>query len=70
MERSIRSVLKPGIRSLWLSLRTSYPWQTEKTKTTKKGSRKYAYWMATWREDGKTRNVQLESSKKTDAAKT
>jgi hypothetical protein len=42
-------------------------WQKEKFKNSKNGSRKYAYWMATWREDGKTRNVQLESSKKMDA---
>jgi hypothetical protein len=41
-------------------------WQMEKVKTTKKGSRKYAYWMATWREDGKTRNVHLGSCAKMD----
>ena len=42
-------------------------WQIEKVKTTKKGSKKYGYWMATWREDGKTRNVHLGSSRKMDA---
>ncbi len=42
-------------------------WQMEKVKTTKKGSRKYAYWMATWREGGKTRNVHLGSCRKLDA---
>jgi predicted transcriptional regulator len=41
-------------------------WQMEKTKTTKKGSRKYTYWMATWREAGKTRNVHLGSCEKID----
>ena len=41
-------------------------WQMEKTKTTKKGSRKYTYWMATWREDGKTRNVHIGSCEKMD----
>ncbi len=41
-------------------------WVVEKTKATKKGSRKYAYWMATWRESGKTRNVHLGSCAKID----
>ncbi len=41
-------------------------WVMEKTKTTKKGSRKYAYWMATWREGAKTRNVHLGSCRKRD----
>jgi hypothetical protein len=41
-------------------------WQMGKTKTTKKGSRKYTYWMATWREDGKTRNVHIGSCEKMD----
>jgi hypothetical protein len=42
-------------------------WQMEKTKTTKKGSRSYLYWMANWREGGKVRNVHLGSCKKLDA---
>ena len=42
-------------------------WQMKKVKTTKKGSRAYTYWMATWREGGKTRNVHLGSSRKIDA---
>ena len=42
-------------------------WQMEKTKTTKKGSRSYHYWMANWREGGKVRNVHLGSCKKLDA---
>lgn len=41
-------------------------WQMVKTKTTKKGSKKYTYWMATWREDGKTRNVHIGSCEKID----
>lgn len=28
-------------------------WQMEKAKTTKKGSKTYFYWMASWRVDGK-----------------
>jgi len=41
-------------------------WQMEKTKSIKKGPRKYAYWMATWREGNKTRNVHLGNCAKMD----
>jgi hypothetical protein len=41
-------------------------WEMEKVKTTKKGAKKYAYWMATWREGGKTRNVHIGSCAKMD----
>lgn len=41
-------------------------WQMEKTKTTKKGSKTYLYWMASWREGEKVRNVHLGSCKKVD----
>ena len=53
--------LKPQARLEDLAL-----WQMVKTKDTKKGSRKYTYWMATWREAGKTRNVHIGSCEKTD----
>ena len=53
--------LKPQARLEDLSL-----WQMEKTKDTKKGSKKYTYWMATWREDGKIRNVHIGSCEKMD----
>jgi hypothetical protein len=36
----------------------------EKVKTTKKGSKAYTYWMASWRESGKVRNVHLGSTRK------
>jgi hypothetical protein len=41
-------------------------WQMEKEKTTKKGSKTYIYWMASWREGGKIRNVHLGSCRKVD----
>ena len=41
-------------------------WQMEKAKTTKKGSKTYHYWMASWREGGKVRNVHLGSCRKVD----
>jgi len=43
-------------------------WEMEKVKQSRKGSKTYSYWMATWREGGKTRNVHLGSSRKMDAA--
>jgi len=42
-------------------------WQMKKVKQSRKGSRTYSYWMASWREGGKTRNVHLGSSRKMDA---
>lgn len=42
-------------------------WQMQKIKTTKKGSRYYGYWMASWREGNKTRNVHLGSSRKMES---
>ena len=41
-------------------------WQMEKTRTTKKGSKTYHYWMASWREGGKVRHVHLGSCRKVD----
>jgi hypothetical protein len=42
-------------------------WQMEKEKRTKKGIKTYTYWMASWREGNKVRNVHLGSCKKLDA---
>ena len=42
-------------------------WEMEKEKRTKKGSKTYTYWMASWREGDKVRNVHLGSSRKIDA---
>ena len=39
-------------------------WQMAKEKTTKKGDQTYLYWMASWREGGKVRNVHLGSCRK------
>ena len=41
-------------------------WQMEKEKTTKKGSKTYIYWMASWREGRKVRHVHLGSCRKVD----
>jgi len=43
-------------------------WQMEKVTQSRKGSKIYSYWMASWREGGKTRNVHLGSCRKMDAA--
>jgi hypothetical protein len=42
-------------------------WEMEKLKESKKGSKTYTYWMASWREGDKTRNVHLGSTRKMDA---
>lgn len=41
-------------------------WQMEKSKSTKKGDQTYLYWMASWREGEKVRNVHLGSCRKVD----
>jgi hypothetical protein len=39
----------------------------EKVKESKKGCKTYTYWMASWREGDRTRNVHLGSARKMDA---
>lgn len=39
-------------------------WVMRKTKNSKKGSRSYGYWTATWRVGGKVQNVHLGSCRK------
>jgi len=41
-------------------------WRMEKTRDSRKGTKKYEYWMASWREGSKVRNVHLGSCKKLD----
>ena len=41
-------------------------WQMEKVKTTKKGKTTYGYWMASWREGDRVRNVHIGSCAKMD----
>ena len=41
-------------------------WVMEKAKTTKKGSKTYGYWMASWREGDRVRNVHLGSCARID----
>jgi len=42
-------------------------WEMEKVKQTRKGPKAYTYWMTSWREGNKTRNMHLGSSRKMDA---
>ena len=39
-------------------------WEQKKVKSSKKGPKTYSYYMASWREKGKTKNVYLGSSQK------
>jgi hypothetical protein len=64
----IRRLWAPGdiLRHSGTRIDVESLWQMEKTKTTKKESRKYTYWMAT-RRRRKTRNVHLGSCDKVGA---
>jgi hypothetical protein len=39
-------------------------WEQKKVKDTKKGAKAYTYYLASWREGGKLRNVYLGSSQR------
>jgi len=39
-------------------------WEQKKVKESKNGTKTYTYFMASWREGGKTKNVYLGSSQK------
>jgi hypothetical protein len=43
-------------------------WKMAKVKNSKKGSKKYIYWVASWREGDKGRNMHLGSCKKISKA--
>jgi hypothetical protein len=55
--------------ALWIQARLEdlTVWEMEKVKESKKGFKTYTYWMASWREGDKTRNVHLGSTRKMDA---
>jgi regulator of replication initiation timing len=50
-----------------MRLEDLHVWQMDKEKSTKKGSKTYTYWMASWREGSRVRNVHLGSTRKMDA---
>jgi regulator of replication initiation timing len=60
LEESEALKLQPRLEDLTV-------WEMEKTKSTKKGTKTYTYWMVSWREGEKVRNVHLGSSRKMDA---
>ena len=41
-------------------------WQMVKVKTIKKGKKTYGYWMASWREGDKVRNIHIGSCARID----
>jgi len=63
-----KALAEAGALKLQARLEDLTVWQMEKVKQSRKGSKTYSYWMASWREGGKTRNVHLGSSRKMDAA--
>ena len=42
-------------------------WDMKKVNQSRKGSKTYMYWMASWREGDRTRNIHLGSARKMDA---
>jgi hypothetical protein len=60
------ALAEAGALKLQARLEDLTVWQMEKVKQSRKGSKTYSYWMASWREGGKTRNVHLGSSRKID----
>ena len=60
LEESEALKLQPRLEDLTV-------WEMEKTKSTKKGTKTYTYWMVSWREGEKVRNVHLGSCRKMDA---
>ncbi len=60
------ALAEAGALKLQARLEDLTVWQMKKVKQSRRGSRTYSYWMASWREDGKTRNVHLGSARKMD----
>jgi len=61
-----KALAEAGALKLQARLEDLTVWQMEKVKQSRKGLKTYSYWMASWREGGKTRNVHLGSSRKID----
>jgi hypothetical protein len=61
------ALAEAGALKLQARLEDLTVWQMEKVKQSRNGCKTYTYWMASWREDGKTCNVHLGSSRKMDA---
>ena len=61
------ALAQAGALKLQARLEDLHVWEMTMVKQCKKGSTTYTYWMASWREGGKTRNVHLGSSRKMDA---
>ncbi|MFZ2471609.1 MAG: hypothetical protein WAW52_06660 [Methanothrix sp.] len=62
-----KALAEAGALKLQARLEDLTVWQMEKVKQSRKGSKTYTYWMASWREGGKTRNMHLGSARKMDA---
>jgi hypothetical protein len=62
------ALAEAGALKLQARLEDLTVWEMKKVKQSRKGSKTYTYWIASWREGGKTRNVHLGSCRKMDAA--
>jgi hypothetical protein len=66
-EEADKALAKSEALKLQARLEDLPVWEMEKTKSAQKGSKTYTYWMASWREGEKVRNVHLGSPRKMDA---
>jgi hypothetical protein len=66
-EDADKALVESEVLKLQARLEDLAIWGMEKTKSTKKGAKTYTYWMVSWREGEKVRNVHLGSSRKMDA---
>lgn len=66
-EKADNILAESQVLKLHAKLEDLQVWEMEKEKTTKKGTKTYTYWMASWREGDKVRNIHLGSSRKMDA---
>jgi hypothetical protein len=66
-EDADKALVESEVLKLQARLEDLTVWEMEKTKSTKKGTKTYTYWMVSWREGEKVRNVHLGSSRKMDA---
>ena len=61
------ALAEAGALKLQARLEDLTVWEMKKVKQSRKGSKTYTYWMASWREGDRTRNVHLGSTRKMDA---
>jgi hypothetical protein len=68
LEEATQTLAEAEDLKQWARLEDMHVWEMEKVKNFKNDSKTYTYWMASWREGDKVRNVHLGSCKKLSRA--